>query len=141
MNPTDSSLAKDMRFGQRVMITSTPDADMKENRDYVIGSLGIAYRRRRFKVSRYGEISIRNSRASGAKTERAKILDGECRSELFIWEFEDAYVLCKLEDVLSALRSDVGYAKDNNDGTTSAYYIPITKVHHLLIPRAAAVEA
>lgn len=133
MNPTNSKLQADMDYGQRVMIVVTPDADMKENKDYIIGNLGIAYRRRRFKSTRYGEISIRNSRASGAKTEKQKILDGECKAKLFIWEFEDVWVICTLDDVAAALKSNVGYGKLNNDGITSAYYIPISKIQHLVI--------
>lgn len=110
-----------MKYGQRVMIVATPDADMKQNKDYIIGGLGIAYRRRRF--------------TSGAKTERQKILDGECRAKLFIWEFEDAWVVCTLGDVTAALKSNAGYAKLNNDGITSAYYIAISKIQHLTVTK------
>ena len=133
MKPTNSKLAEDMAYGQRVMFTTTPDADRKENKDYIIGELGIAFRRRRFSINKYGEISIRNDRKSGAKTERQKILDGECKSQLFIWEFTDAYVICVLPDIYLALASNAGYAKNNNDKITSAYYISINKVKHLVV--------
>jgi len=129
-----------MRYGQRVMIVTTPDADIKYNQDYIIGQLGIAYRRRRFKVGKYNEVSIRNSRASGAKTERQKILDGECKSQLFIWEFADAWVICILSDILEALQQDIGYVKENNGGITSAYYISIRKINHLLITKQPMLD-
>lgn len=132
MNQTNSKLQEDMRYGQRVMIVTTPDADMKGNVDCTIGVLNIAYRRRRFKMNKYSEISIRNNRASGAKTERQKILDGECKSQLFIFEFLDGWVVCTYSDVLQALRLDIGYVKPNNDGITSAYYIPFKKIKHLM---------
>lgn len=133
--PTNSKLQEDMAYGQVSMIVSTPDADMQQNKDYFIGKLGIAYRRRRFRVDRWGEISIRNSRASGTKTERQKILDGECKSQLFIWEFTDAYIVCTLTDVFAALRDGAGYVKVNNDGITSAYYISLSKIKHIRLKR------
>jgi len=135
MKSANFKVQEDMNYGQLVMIVSTPDADMKGNQDYIIGQLGITYRRRRFKVGKYNEISIRNSRASGAKTERQKILDGECKSQLFIWEFADVWVICILSDILEALQQDIGYVKENKDGITSAYYISIRKVNHLLITK------
>ena len=133
MKQTNSNVQQDMAYGQRVMIVTTPDADMKGNVDYIIGSLCVAHRRRRFKSTTYGEVSIRNSRASGAKTEKQKILDSECKAQLFIWEFLDAWIICALSDIADALRRDVGYSKTNNDGITSAYYIPINTVRHFRI--------
>jgi len=133
MNLINSQLNKDMAFGQRVMLTSMPNDDMKANIDYVIGTLNIAYRRRRLKMNKYGEVSIRNSRASGAKTEKQKILDGECQSQLFIFEFSDGWVICTLAVILDCLQKDKGYTKLNNDGITSAYYIPIKNIPCLII--------
>ncbi len=133
--PINSKVAKDMVYGQRVMITTTPDADMKENQDYIIGSLGIAYRRRKFKLSRWNEVSIRYLRASGMKTEYQKILDGECKAQLFVWEFLDAWVVSTLADVFDCLSRKVGYSKTNNDGVTSAYYININNIKHFVIPK------
>ncbi len=121
-----------MNFGQRAMIVTTPDADMKENKDFMIGGLGIAWRHRRFKVSKYSEISIRYRRTSGAKTEYQKILDGESKSHLFVFEFQDAWVICSYPAVLKALRESKGYEQKNNDGVTSAYYISLEDIPHLL---------
>ena len=133
MKQTNSKLQEDMNYGQPMMIVITPDADMKENKDYIIGDLGIAYRRRRFKVNKYGEISIRNSRSSGTKTERQKMLDGECKSKIFVFEFLDAWIICTFTDIYDCLRMNKGYAKSNNDGTTSAYYIKLKDIKHFLI--------
>ena len=136
MRQINSKLEEDMRFGQRMMLVSTPDADMKENKDYILeGGLGIAYRHRRFSVGKYGEISIRYQRKSGAKTEYQKILDGECKSHLFIWEFTDSWVICNLSNILDCLKLGVGYVKENNDGITSAYYINISQIRHWLIKK------
>ena len=135
MKKMPSNLQEDMAFGQLMMIVSTPDADMKQNIDYTIGTLGIAYRHRRIKINKYREISIRNSRSSGAKTERQKILDGECQSRLFIFEFLDAYAVCRLVDILDCLRENRGYVQPNHDGKTSAYYIKLDDIKHLIIWR------
>ena len=136
MNKRNSKLQEDMIYGQRYMLVTTPDADMKENRDYFLeGGLGIAHRRRRFSVDKYGEISIRYKRASGAKTEYQKILDGECKSQLFVFEFLDAWIICTLTDILNCLKMNKGYAKSNNDGITSAYYINLRDIKHLIIRR------
>lgn len=125
----------DMEFGQPSMITTTPDQDMKSNIDCFMLGIPVASRRRRFPLSKYGEISIRNNRENGAKTERQKILDGECKAKLFIWEFTDCWVIIGYETILAALKNDIGYAKCNNDKETSAYYINALKIEHLLIPK------
>lgn len=132
---TNSQVKKDMVFGQPMMIVSTPDADIKGDVDYTIGTLHIAYRTRRCRKDKWGEISIRNSRVSGAKTEKQKILDGECESRLFVFEFTDAWVLCIYPDILSCVKRDIGYIKPNNDGTTSAYYIAIKDIPHATIKK------
>ena len=135
MKPINSKLKEDMRYGQRLMLVSTPDADMKENKDFIIGKLGIAYRHRRFKLNKWGEISIRHKRASGAKTEYQKILDGECKAQLFIFEFLDAWVVCTFDDILDCLKTNKGYIKVNNDGITSAYYISIKDICCFIIQK------
>lgn len=136
-NVTD--IERDMAYGQRVMLVTTPDADMKENKDYILeGGFGIAYRRRRFNVDKFNEISIRNSRVSGAKTEKQKILDGKCKSRLFIYEFKDAWVVCTLEDISDSLKNDSGYVQPNSNGTTSAYYISLSKIRHTLLKKEPA---
>lgn len=132
-----SNLDRDMAFGQRMMLVTTPDADVKEDRDFILESgFSIAYRRRRFPLDRYGEVSIRNSRASGAKTERQKLLDGECKAHLFVWEFTDGWIVCQTSDVLEALRANAGYVQQNNDGVTSAYYIPFRNIPHWRIEKS-----
>lgn len=127
-------LAGDMAYGQRVMIATTPDADMKEGTDYLIGSFRIAWRRRRISVKKYGEVSIRYQRANGSKTEYAKILSGEARPHLFIFEFSDAYVIMSGPTMVTALKDNVGYVNTwNKDGKTKAYYIPLAKVPHVIL--------
>lgn len=127
-----------MAFGQRVMLTSTPDDDMKYNIDYVIGELTVAYRRRRISVKKYEQISIRNRRFSGAKTEAQKILAGECRALLYVFEFLDAWVICKVSDLAELLKGRGGEIVQNQDNTTEAVYLNIKDLPHLFIAKADA---
>ena len=131
--PTDVS--RDMLYGQVGLITSTPDQDMKSNQDCVVGHLGIAYRKRRFKADKYGEISIRSTRGNGVRTEKAKILAGECASQIFVFEFLDCLVICFQADIRTALEQNIGYEQWNNDHETAAWYIPLKKIRHWRIEK------
>jgi len=135
---TLTELERNMQYGQVAMLITTPDQDMDGNQDCVLGNLSIALRHRRPKVDKYGEISIRAARASGARTEMAKILAGECKSQLFIFEFLDCFIVCALSDIRHALEQRIGYEKPNNDGATSAWYIPLEKIKHLRMDKTAA---
>lgn len=138
MRQTNSKIAQDMAYGQRVMIITTPDADMKENTDLSYGGFCIAWRRRKPMVTKYGELSIRYERRNGIKTEFQKILDGESKAHLFVFEFPDAWVMCSGITILKALQDDIGYVGEwNHDGTTRAYYIPINKIAHVMIKKSA----
>jgi len=122
------------------MITTTLSDDMKRNIDCWLRQLPVAYRTRRCTVGRWNEISIRNQRNNGAKTERQKILDGECGARLFVFDFTDAWVLCGYAEIVKALHDNAGYEKPNHDGQTSAYYIGIENIRHILIPKIEAVR-
>lgn len=128
-----SQVKKDMKFGQPLMILSTPDDDAKNNIDVFIGNLKVALRRRRIKLSKYGEISIRNSRNSGAKTELEKILAGESKSELYIFSFRDAYIVCTLKDIYNCLLNKKYHTVPNPDKETTAAYISLSDINHLSI--------
>ena len=119
-----------------MMFVTTPDDDMKGNKDYSIGCLGIAYRKRRFTLNRWGELSIRARRASGAETEMSKILTGKARALIYIWEFLDCWVIATAKDVEACLEDEAKhYIKQNNDGITSACYIKATSIPHLTVWR------
>jgi hypothetical protein len=133
----DKGVEDDMRYGQVALITATPDEDMKENTDYRLGSLRVAYRRRRISLKRYGQISIRRARmASGAMTEWHKILNGSSQAHLYVFEFLDAWVVCTLADIREAMEQDRGESVRNNDHATAAYYIEVADLPHLLIEKA-----
>jgi len=125
----------DMAYGQPLMILTTPEDDMKKNIDLSIRELKVAYRTRDLKISKYKEISIRNERKSGAKTEKEKILNGECKALLYIFDFKDCFILCKLSDIFDCLLKDIGHMVPNHDQKTSGYYINIGDIPHMLIEK------
>ena len=127
---------RDMAYGQPLMVLTTPDDDMRWNTDLFINNLRVAYRTRRFPLSKYGEISIRANRLSGAETEMSKILNGKARAQLYIFDFLDCWILCNAEDILACLKNpEKHYIKQNNDGITSACYIKVGCIPHLIIAK------
>jgi len=132
---TSKSKGDDMHYGQLAMLTSTPNGDMKHNIDYIIGDLMVAWRRRRLKLSHYNEVSIRYKRASGTETEMSKILNGKCEAKLYVFEFLDCWVICKVSDIATCLRGKHFKIKLNRDRITSAAYININDLPHLLLQK------
>lgn len=131
----NSDFRKDQDYGQQpMMFTTTPDLDQKNNIDCVLGSLKIALRRRRISIKRYGELSIRYKRTlTGTKTELAKILDGDNKADLYIFEFTDCWVLCTLQEIKRILEENKYHVVQNNDMITQAAYINIKDIKNLLI--------
>ena len=95
---------RDIEYGQLAMLITTPDDDVKGNIDIIISNLRVAWRKRRVNLSKWYQVSIRDSRKSGTRTEKDKILAGECKSLLYIFEFLDCWVLCRLSDILERLK-------------------------------------
>ena len=134
MATNQSDLARDMAYGQRAMFVTTPDDDRKRNIDYRLGRLTIAYRRRRFRLNKYHELSIRARRASGTETEMSKIIHGRARAILYAWEFIDCWVFAIDPDILACLRDpERHYIQPNKDHTTSACYIKLDDIPHLIV--------
>ena len=129
-----------VRYGQPMMITSTPNQDIKHGRDYNIGSLGIAHRWRSIPVGKYRQISIRAKVADGRfLCEIDKISTGKFEAELYIFEFTDAWVICKTEDIRDWLKMNEPEIHFNNDrDKTSGAYIPIGELPHIAISRAGS---
>jgi hypothetical protein len=137
MTLPDSDVLRDMVFGQLHMITTVPDADMKHDVDCDINGFRVAWRTRRVSVQKYGELSIRYERRNGVKTEYRKLMDGDAKPHLFVFDFLDAFVMASGKSILAALIKDVGYIGDwNKDGKTRAYYIPLEKVPHVLYDKS-----
>ena len=130
-------VSQDIQYGQSVMLVTTPDQDVKQDKDYVIGNFGIAWRKRRLKLAKWGQISIRYSRISGNPTEFTKIIRGQCKALLYIFEFLDCYVVCKISDIKSCLEQEKKHQiVDNHDAEgTMACYINVKDIPHLLLQK------
>jgi hypothetical protein len=122
------------RLASRVDVAA-PEDDWERNTDFVLtlrqNRLTFSARARRFQYAeRYvNNFSIRLGRATGAKTEMAKMLNGH--GDMLIYGFESApgsdrlcpWLLGNLEILRQYIR-DGGYyePKPNDDGTTAAYF-------------------
>lgn len=136
---TRTTIKQDMEYGQIHMITCLPDEDSKQNTDVFFKpkygrGIRIAYRTRRYKLSKFNEISIRAKRRSGTETELSKILNNKSKADLYIFEFRDSLVICTLRDIKRHLKEHDYRVLPNRDKTTEGAYININKIPHLLIP-------
>ena len=132
-----------VHYGQPMMITSTPDQDIKHGRDYNIGSLGIAHRWRSISVGKYRQISIRAKVADGRfLCEIDKISTGKFEAALYIFEFTDAWVICKTQDIRDWLMANKPEVRSNHDRSmTSGAYIPFSELPHIAISKAGSEYA
>lgn len=131
MKQTDFS--EDFAFGEVDFVKPASEEDMKHGIDAWLGGIPFAWRRRRISIKQYGEISIRYSRATGSQTEYDKLLDGSFQPQIYIFQFTDAIVICKVEDIKDCLVKKHFITRQNPDGKTKACYIKFTALPHLLI--------
>lgn len=99
--------------------------------DIWLNDLALGHRERRIKVGKYREISIR--RRNYTRSEFEKIRDGECLAQLHLFEFTDAYVLCKTSDIRQCIIDDFGHFVPNPTEPNEGYYIALADIPHLLI--------
>ncbi len=124
---------KDFTFGEVSFIKPSSKEDMEQGIDGWLGGIPLAWRRRRIPLSQYGEISIRYSRATGNRTEKDKLLDGSFKPQIFIFQFPDAVVICLTADIITCLKAKQYTHQSNKDGLTSAIYIKLEDIKHLVI--------
>ena len=129
---TNITLEDNLAFGEIKFAKSTPEQDRNQGYDAWLGGIPIAWRRRRIPLGRYGEISIRNTIASGGKTEIDKLLDGSFKAQIYVFQFPDAIVVCRVEDIIGCLKAKK-YKQQANKDFTSAVYIKLKDINHLLI--------
>lgn len=127
-----TDIERDMAFGQIVMIVATPEEDMKENTDLFWRGLRVAWRTRKISLDKYKQISIRNCRYSGTVTEKEKILSGQSKAHIYVFEFKDYYVICLVNDIRNELLKGKGVVKKNPDRETEAIYIPVKNIPCLI---------
>ncbi len=126
-----SNFTKDYSFGEVAFVKPASEEDMKQGIDAWLGGIPFAWRRRRIPSTKYGEISIRHSRLSGARTERDKLLDGSFKALVYIFQFSDGVaVVCLTSDVVACLREKRYTTRENPDGSVGCY-IKLENIRHL----------
>lgn len=128
-----SDKQKDSEFGQVKLTESTNDEDQHEGIDIWLSRIPFAWRKRRIHSSEHGQISIRYARRSGAKTEFRKLLDGDIKALVYIFEFTDCAIICRVCDIIECLckgRYEIQY---NKDSITAACYINLADLLHLKV--------
>jgi len=132
METRPTSLSENLAFGEVKFSKPTPEQDRNQGYDAWLGEIPIAWRRRRIPLSQYGEISIRRTIASGGKTEIDKLLDGSFKAQIYVFQFPDAVVICLVKDIIECLKAKK-YSQQSNRDFTSAVYIKLKDINHLLI--------
>ncbi len=126
-------LKRDLAFGHIIFSNSTIDEDTKKGIDGHIGEMKIATRKYRIPLAKYNAISIRKRRYS--KSEFDKMLNGEYEPVLYIFEYIDFYVICRVQDIVTCLKNNLYIEKLNKDNVTSGCYIEICLLPTLVIPK------
>ena len=135
MKLTSSEFNRDFVFGKVDFLEPASKEDMEEGIDAWLGGIPFAWRKRRISVKKYGEISIRYSRAGNTKTEYAKILDGSFKPRIYIFEFVDAIIICLTSDIYDRLVNKDYTIQSNPDNSTAACYIELSNIDHLIVKR------
>lgn len=135
MKQKNSQFPIDYKFGKVRFRKPTPEEDMEQGIDGWINDIPIFWRRRRIPITKYRQISIRESRSSGAKTDYQKFLDGAVKAQVCVFEFLDAVVICLTENIIACLKRKQFEHRDNPNGTTSAIYINLNDIPHLFLER------
>lgn len=112
------------------------EEDSQEGTDGWVGNLRVATRERHISVSKYRQISIRYLLPSHRDTEVDKILDGRFKALLYIFEFDDAYIVCRISEIKRYLECNYScLVVRRNPDNSEACYIPIDDIQHLFISK------
>jgi len=123
----------DFEYGKVNFCNSSENEDRRRGIDGFIGTMKVATRKYRAPLSTYGTISIRKRQYS--KSEYDKIMAKEFEPILYIFDFVDCYIICRVEDIANCLKRNLFTEKPNPDGLTSGCYIQVGLLPHLLIPK------
>ena len=130
-----TSFKVDFTFSQVEFAEATPCQDRKQGVDYFLAGLPIAYRKRRFPVNRFNDLALRYSRETGNKTECDKLMDGSCMAKLYVFEFQDCWVLCPTSELVQCLRNRRYVLHNGPDGEMAC--IKLQDVIHFLFEKDA----
>lgn len=132
---TNSQFLIDYKFGKVTFRRPTTEEDTKWGIDAWVSDIPFFWRKRTIPITQYGQISIRESRTSGAKTDYQKFLDGDIKSQVCFFEFTDAVIICLSKDILTCLKMKRLEHHYNPNGTTSAIYVNLEDIPHLFLKR------
>jgi hypothetical protein len=131
MTPTGFDI--DFAFGEVAFLRPASQEDTQHGIDAWLGGVPFAWRRRRISVDKYGEVSIRHSRLNGADTEYDKLVDGRFRALVYVFQFTDAIVICRTEDIRHYLKGKQFIIQPNRDNATQACYLSLSLLPHLIV--------
>lgn len=131
MKIQNSQFNKDYEFGDVTLIRPATQEDLKQGIDAWVGGIPFAWRRRRIPLSQYRQLSIRAARVSGALTEYDKLLNGSFKPKIYVFQFTDSIVICRVEDIINCLKNGTYEKRNNHDQSTSAIYIRLDSIPHL----------
>lgn len=113
---------------------SSEEEDRTSGIDGWIETMAVAGRRMHRSINEYYELSLRE--VFGIRSEIDKIKDGSFLATLYIFEFDDAYVITKVDDLRKALKDDLFRMAPNTDGRTAGHYIEIGLIPNLIIAKS-----
>jgi hypothetical protein len=112
---------------------ATKDEDFK-GADVFLNQLAVGHRRRYIVLGKWGDISIR--KRDFTYSEYEKIMDGSCLAQLFIFEFDNAYVICTTKDIKACLEDTWKHGYVHNKQEPNGFYtIKLSQIPHLLIDK------
>lgn len=123
---------EDYEFSWLKIFKSAEKEDKENGIDLWLSNVPTAYRKRRINCP--GDITIRHKRVSGAKTEHIKILEGECKAMLYIFDFLDCLIFVPIESIKRALMNHAFSVIPNKDQKTSLAVINLNDLKYLKIP-------
>ena len=122
-----------MAYGKVTFVEPSDKEDQLEGIDGYISGIPVAWRKRRISILKHKEISIRYSRDTGTPTEFHKLLDGSFKPQLYFFQFTDAIVICKVDDIIDCLKSKKYIVAHNKIDGTEGCYIKTTDIAHRLV--------
>lgn len=130
----DLQLKKQIQFKIRQL--NVRQASIEEDyqgADVFLNSLAIAHRLRSLNLLEYEEITIRKRDKSDSEYE--KILNDACLAELWIFEYEDAYILVSTTDIKARLLQGRFHYIHNKSEPNGFYCLHISQIPHLRIEK------
>ncbi len=116
-------------FSNPNFFKASDEEDINYGIDFWLCGIPIAYRKRRRTFP--GDVSIRYRINTGSRTEYIKILEGDFKAKLFIYEFTDKVIFVDVRSIFEALKLHRFKIIPNFDKKTEGAYIELTHLNYL----------